>query len=148
MPTLNEAIRLLILPFRIAWISLKVAWALIGCVLCLWLGAFLAYWIGLTLAYMFLPEAWTQAMWAWSSGFYHDHLWFRVATIAPFTFLVALPFAYLKDERTPEQRTKEMEQRRKQNDDLIAARQQEQLREEQQAAQELSRLQAQNSLFG
>ncbi|MER9580905.1 hypothetical protein [Mesorhizobium sp. M0276] len=121
MSALKKAIRLLILPFRIAWMSVKVVGFLISSVLCLWLGAFVAYWVALTFSYTFLPDAWTEAMWAWASGLYDRHLWFRVATIAPFALLVGLPFAFLKDGRTPQERRREEEERHRQlNDDLAA----------------------------
>lgn len=116
------------MPFRLAWMSVKAVWILASVVLCLWLGAFIAFWIALTFSYIFLPETWTEAMWAWSSELYDNHLWFRIATIAPFVFLVSIPFAFLKDERSPEERQKEEDEKlRILNDDLAARRFREQL---------------------
>lgn len=123
MSALRKAIWLVMVPFRLVWMSVKAVGFLISGVLCLWLGAFVAYWVALTFSYIFLPDAWTEAMWAWASGLYDKHLWFRVATIAPFAFLVGLPFAFVKDDQTPEERRRQEEERHRQlNDDLAAQR--------------------------
>lgn len=147
MSALTKAIRLLILPFRIAWTGVLFAYVIVGSAICLLVGAFVAYWVALTLSYIFLPEAWTEAMWMWGSSLYAEHQWFKVATIAAFTLLI-LPILAVWPGRDPLEEAIHDKKMNELNNNMIAAREQDRALSERRSAQELSRLQAHKSLFG
>ncbi len=118
MSALQRAIWMVKLPFRVAWGALLIANFLVFAPLFLLVSAFVAYWVALTFSFIFLPEAWTEAMWTWASGLYAEHMWFKAATIAAFTFL-CLPLLFWPGE-TEEDRKKREEEFRRANEDLIA----------------------------
>jgi hypothetical protein len=122
MSALMKAIRFLILPFRIAWTGFLIAYVIIGTAVFLLVGSFVAYWVVLTLSYIFLPEAWTEAMWVWGSSLYAEHLWIKVGTITAFTLLLLPIFAALPG-RDPLEEALHEKKMQELNDNLIAARQ-------------------------
>lgn len=147
MSALERAIWMVKLPFRAAWGALLIANFLVFGPLFLLVGAFVAYWVALTFSFIFLPEAWTEAMWAWASGLYAEHMWFKIATIAAFTLLV-MPILGFWPGRDPLEEAANDKKMRDINDAMIAAQQQERALAERRAAQELGRIQAHKSLFG
>lgn len=123
MSALMKAIRLVILPFQIAWTGVLFAYVIIGSAVCLLVGSFVAYWAVLTISYIFLPKEWTEAIWMWGSSLYAEHLWIKVGTIAAFTLLL-LPILATWPGRDPREEAVHEKKLQELNDNLIAARQQ------------------------
>jgi hypothetical protein len=133
MSALKKAIWLLAVPFRVAWTVFLIAYVLVGSAVCLMVGAFVAYWVALTFSYIFLPEAWTEAMWVWGASLYAEHHWIKVATIAAFTLLL-FPILAAWPGRDPLEEVLHEKKMNELNNNMIAARQQERAQAERQAA--------------
>ncbi|MBP2236583.1 hypothetical protein J2Z31_003097 [Sinorhizobium kostiense] len=88
------------------------------------LGGFVAYWLALTFSYLFLPEAWTESLWLWASGFYAEHTWFKVVTITAFVLLLFPLLGYWPG-RDPLEEAAHERKMIELNKDLIAVRKRE-----------------------
>jgi hypothetical protein len=122
MSALMKAIRVLILPIRIAWTGIQFAYVIISSAVCLLVASFVVYWAVLTISYILLPEEWTEAMWIWGSSLYAEHHWIKVGTIAAFTLLV-LPILAVWPGKDPLEEAIHEKKTAELNDNLIAARQ-------------------------
>ncbi|MGO7185812.1 hypothetical protein ACCT14_31585 [Rhizobium brockwellii] len=123
----RKALRVIVFPFRVAWLLVLIANCLAVSAASLFFASFVAYGIALAISYAFLPAEWTQALWQWAADLYALSSWFKAATIAFFTVLFSaiLRFWPARDPVGDAAREREITRL---NDDLIAARRQEQLR--------------------
>lgn len=124
MSVLRKAIRLLTVPFRIAWTGVLIAYVIVGSAICLLVGAVVAYWVALALAYIFLPEALAEVMWVWGSSLYAEHQWIKVTTIVAFTLLL-LPILAAWPGRNPLEEVIHEKKMNELNNNMIATRPQE-----------------------
>ncbi|NKL24663.1 MULTISPECIES: hypothetical protein [Rhizobium] len=127
MAAARKALKVVVFPFRAAWLLILIVNFLAVSAVCLLVASFVAYGIVLAISYAFLPAESTQALWQWPVDLYAQSSWFKAAAVAFFTllFLPILRFWPARDPVADAAREREINRL---NDDLIAARQQEQRR--------------------
>lgn len=122
----RKALRVLALPFRVAWLLILIPSSLPVAAACVLVAALVGYAIVLTFSYAFLPAETTEFLWQWAADLYAGSAWFKAATIAAFV-LVILPILRLWPAKDPVADAAHEREMTRLNDDLIAARQRGQL---------------------
>jgi hypothetical protein len=122
----RKALRIVVFPFRAAWVVILIANFVVVSAVCVLFAAFIAYASALTFSYAFLPAEWTRVLWQWAAELYAQSTWFKTATITFFALLLlpVLRFWPVRDPHLDAVREREV---MRLNDDLVAVRQREQL---------------------
>jgi hypothetical protein len=120
MAAFRTAFKIALVLFRVFCVLIQIAFLLVVAPVYLMVACFVAFWVGLTLSYVFLPAAWTLALWQSASKLYAHSALFKAATIASFAVL-CMPLLTISSAALPEKTRRELDE---EADMAIAARQQ------------------------